>query len=118
MIQSLIDITDTLGPAIYVKRLDQIILLCNNLLENQKAGHEVEHGEGDFEDIEGEDEHEDLDHNEAVLANTTELISSISRALGEDFIPYFEHTGELLFMHLGDEYPMRDKSLCIGTLAE
>lgn len=117
MIQSLIDITDELGPAVYQGRLEQLLMLCNNLLENKGPNQEPA-GEGDFEDIEGEDETEDIDHNETVLANVTELVSSISRALGEDLVPYFETTAELLFMHLGENYPMRDKSLCIGTLAE
>lgn len=117
MMQSLIEITEELGPAIYQGRLEQILLLCNNLLENKAQGG-MDEAEGEFEDMNEEDEEEDIDHNEAVLANVTELISVISRVLGEDFVPYFEKTGELLFMHLEDNYPMRDKSLCIGTLAE
>jgi len=120
MMQSLIEITDILGPAIYVNRLDQILLLINNLLENKNFN--VDHedkGEGDFEDVEGEhDDEEEIDHNEMVLANVTELITGIARAIGEDLKPHFEKTGELLFMHLEDKYPMRDKSLCIGCLAE
>jgi len=118
MMQSLIDITDELGPSVYIGRLDQILLLCNNLLEGKNKNEGMEDGEGDFEDIDGEDDEEDFDHNETVLANTTELISGISRALGEDFAESFQRSGELLFMHLGEEYPMRDKSLCIGALAE
>lgn len=118
MIQSLIEITEHLGSAIYVNRIDEILLLINNLLQNpQTKGHDQD-AEGEFEDIgEGEDD-QDLDHNETVLANITELVSVISRVMGEDFAEYFEETGELLFMHCGENYPMRDKSLCIGTLAE
>lgn len=117
MMQSLIEQTTELGPAIYTGRIDQIVKLINNLLE-QKQANEQEDAEGDFEDMHEEDEEEDIDHNETVISNITELISCISQALGEDFIPYFEKTGELLFMRLQDQYPMRDKSLCIGTLAE
>ena len=121
MIQSLIEITDILGPAIFEDRLDQILLLINNLLENKNFGvdtKEGEGGEGDFEDVEEGHEEEEIDHNEMVLANVTELITSVARALGEDLTQYFEKTGELLFMHLGEKYPMRDKSLCIGWLGE
>ena len=116
MMQSMIDLSNELGPAFFEGRIEQILVLVNNLLE-QKNANEQDKGEGDFEDID-DDEEEDIDHNETVIANVTELISSISRALGEDFGKYFEKTGELLFMHLQDNFPMRDKSLCIGTLAE
>ena len=121
MMQSLIEVTDVLGPAVYEDRLDQILILINNLLENKDFGAEPkegEGGEGDFEDLEEGHEEEDIDHNEMVLANVTELVTSVARALGEDLTPHFEKTAELLFMHLGDNYPMRDKSLCIGCLGE
>lgn len=118
MVQSLIELTDELGPAIFIDRLDQILLLVNNLLENKGSGGVIDDGEGDFEDVPEGDDEEDIDHNETVLANATELVSAMARALGEDFGDHFEKTGELLFMHLGENYPMRDKSLCIGCLAE
>ena len=120
MMQSLTELTDVLGPAIFENRLDQILVLINNLLENKDFGAnpKEEGGEGDFEDLEEGHEEEDIDHNEMVLANVTELITSVARALGDDFAQHFERTGELLFMHLGEKYPMRDKSLCIGCLGE
>jgi hypothetical protein len=119
MIQSLIDLSDELGPALFENRLDQILVLVNNLLENKSCTtHGAGEAEGDFEELGEGDDEEDIDHNETVLANVTELVSSISRALGEDFAQYFEKTGELMFMHLQDHYPMRDKSLCIGALTE
>jgi hypothetical protein len=118
MMQSLIEVSDELGPAVYDNRIEQLLKLVNNLLEQKNADNTPQEGEGDFEDMGEDDGEEDIDHNETVLANATELISSISRALGEDFAEYFERTGELLFMHLQDHYPMRDKSLCIGTMSE
>mmetsp|Transcript_20381 Transcript_20381/g.20087 ORF Transcript_20381/g.20087 Transcript_20381/m.20087 type:complete len:126 (+) Transcript_20381:2290-2667(+) len=114
----MIDLSNELGPALFNDRLDQILMLANNLLE-QKNANDVNESEGDFEDVENDEgEDEDIDHNEAVIANVAELVSCIARSGGEDFTKYFEKTGELLFMHLQDHYPMRDKSICIGTLAD
>lgn len=118
MLQSLIEITEELGAAVYVDRLEQILMLVNNLLENPSQAQGEGDDEGDFEDMAEGDEEDDFDHNETVIANVTELVSAISRVMGEDLAEYFERTGELLFMHCGENYPMRDKSLCIGTLAE
>ena len=119
MLHSLIEITESLGAGVYQNRLPQILTLINNLLENPSNIDNQDDGEGDFEDVpEGDDEEEDIDHNETVLANITELISVLSRVMGEDLAEHFEKTAELLFMHCGENYPMRDKSLCIGTLGE
>ena len=42
-----------------------------------------EAGEGDESDSD-----EDLDHDEIILGNATDVIISVSKALGDSFVPY------------------------------
>lgn len=37
-----------------------------------------------------EDDDEDLDHDEVILGNATDVLISISKALGDSFLPYFK----------------------------
>ena len=48
------------------------------------------------EEEESEDE-EDLDHDELVLGCTTDLIISLSKATGDQFLPYLTRLGPKLY---------------------
>ncbi len=49
---------------------------------------------GDSEDEEeDEDDDEDLDHDEIILGNATDVLISVSKALGDSFLPYLSKVG-------------------------
>jgi len=65
-----------------------------------------------------EEDEEDLDHDEIILGNTTDVLISISKALGDTFLPYFTRVAPKLVKYLGDEHPKSDKIMMIGCIAE
>jgi hypothetical protein len=49
---------------------------------------------GDSEENEEEEEdEEDLDHDEIILGNATDVLISVSKALGDSFLPYLAKVG-------------------------
>lgn len=59
-------------------------------VDDEDETNEFEDEEDNEEDNEeDEDDEEDLDHDEIILGNTTDLIISLSKALGDQFLPYF-----------------------------
>lgn len=65
-----------------------------------------------------ESEEEDLDHDEIILGNATDLIISLAKAYGDSFMPYMQRLGPLLVTYLTDEHPRSDKLMIIGCMAE
>lgn len=61
----------------------------------------------DSEEEKSEDE-EDLDHDEIILGNVTDVIMSVAKALGDDFVPYLQRLGPKLYKYLGDDHPKSD----------
>ena len=72
-----------------------------------------EPGEDDYSDSD-----EDLDHDEIILGNATDVIISVSKALGDSFVPYLNKLAPKLVKYLGDEHPKSDKIMVIGCLSE
>ena len=73
--------------------------------------------EGDDDDEE-EDDDEDMDHDEIILGNTTDVIIEMSRALGDSFLEYLTQIGPSLVRYLDDNHPKSDVVMVIGCLAE
>lgn len=77
-------------------------------------------GDSDEEEDQGseEDSDEDLDHDEIILGNATDVLISVSKALGDSFLPLFGRIAPKLVKYLGDEHPKSDKIMVIGCLSE
>lgn len=69
-------------------------------------------------DDDEDDDEEDIDHDEIILGNTTDLIISLSKALGDQFLPYLAQIAPILVKYLDDSHPKSDKVMVIGCLAE
>jgi len=117
------DITEEMGPAGVATHLDAIVENLSILLDKEsfcqtrvKKGDTEEEQDEDF--IDSEDDEEDLDHDEIILGNVTDLIITLSKALGDSFLPYLQKLGPKLVKYLGDEHPRSDKTMVIGCLAE
>lgn len=59
-----------------------------------------------------------MDHDEIILGNTTDVIIEMSRALGDQFLPYLTSIGPSLVRYLDDTHPKSDIIMVIGCLAE
>lgn len=59
-----------------------------------------------------------MDHDEIILGNTTDVIIELSRALGDQFLPYLTQIGPSLVRYLDDSHPKSDIIMVIGCLAE
>src|ERR1700733_4520474 len=70
------------------------------------------------EEEEEEDDEEDLDHDELILGNTTDLIIAMSKALGNQFLTHLTKFAPALVKYLDDSHPKSDKVMVIGCLAE
>jgi hypothetical protein len=75
--------------------------------------------EDDDDEANSEDEDdEDLDHDEIILGNTTDVIIALSKALGEQFLVYFQQLAPELVKYLDDSHNKSDKTMVIGSMAE
>jgi len=72
----------------------------------------------DSDDEEESEDEEDLDHDEMILGCTTDLIISLSKATGDQFLPYLTRLGPKLYQYLGEDHPKSDKIMVIGCLTE
>ena len=72
----------------------------------------------DAEDHDSEEEEDDLDHDEIILGNTTDVMISLARCLSDGFTTYLTRLGPKLVPYLGDEHPKSDKVMAIGCLGE
>lgn len=130
MLECIRDVSDLMGPAGVVEHLEQIVTTLETLLDKnafcQTRGKEAKSDGigGDDDDEEEPEEHEeesdedDLDHDEIILGNTTDVMISLARSLGDGFSPYLARLGPKLVPYLGDEHPKSDKIMAIGCLAE
>ena len=100
-LQNFVELIDEIGASFIGSRLKAISGVINLNLEPP----------------EGEEEDE-LDHDEMVIANTTDLIISIARAMGPDYENECAETLSKLFARLAPNFPYRDWVLCVGALAE
>ena len=55
---------------------------------NDDMDEEEEEGKDENDSEEDEEDEEDLDHDEIILGNTTDLIVSLSKCMGDTFLPY------------------------------
>lgn len=74
-------------------------------------------GDSEEDEDDSEDE-EDLDHDEIILGNATDVLISVSKALGDSFLPYLAKVGPKLDRYLRDDHPKSDKIMVIGCLSE
>lgn len=110
-----------MGPAGLTNNLDLVMASLEQLLEKSarcqiKMGGNVMDDSDEQEQSESDDE--DLDHDEIILGNATDVVISVSKALGDSFLPYLNKLAPNLVSYLGDEHPKSDKIMIIGCLAE
>jgi len=74
--------------------------------------------EDDEDDEEESEDDEDMDHDEIILGNSTDVLISVAKALGNDFLKYFTTIAPKLVKYLEDERPKSDKIMIIGCFAE
>ena len=82
--------------------------------DEEGAAAEQDDDSGDDE----EDDDEDLNHDELILGNATDLIVSLSKCLADSFMPYLQRLGPRLVKYVGDDHPKSDKIMVIGCLGE
>jgi hypothetical protein len=61
----------------------------------------MEYKESDDE----EEDEDDLDHDEIILGNTTDVIISMAKAMGSTFMPVLQELLPNLYPYVGDEHP-------------
>lgn len=61
--------------------------------------------EGEKDSDEEEEDSEDMDHDEIILGNSTDLIISMSNALGPQFAPFLKELGPVLYPYVGEDHP-------------
>ena len=115
------DIADDMGPGGIASNVPMIMAALEGLLDKEtrcqtgdKRGNDLE--EDDEEDEESDSE--DYDHDEIILGNTTDVIISVAKCLGNDFAPLLAKLGPTLVTYLGPEHPKSDKIMVIGCLSE
>lgn len=130
MLECIRDVSDLMGPAGVVEHLVMIVTALGTLLDKdafcQTRGKEAksdgiggdEDDDEEPEEPEEESDDDDLDHDEIILGNTTDVIISLARSLGDGFSPYLARLSPKLVPYLGDEHPKSDKIMVIGCLAE
>lgn len=59
-----------------------------------------------------------MDHDEIILGNATDVLISVSKALGNDFLPHFTTIAPKLVKYLSDDYGKSDRTMVIGCLSE
>lgn len=119
-----------LGPSAIEKHADKIVEVVLLLLDKKahcqiKKGGKGENEEEDDEDEQHDDDEEDddedgedLDHDEIILGNTTDVIIDMARVLGDQFLTYLTRIGPSLVRYLDDSHPKSDIIMVIGCLAE
>lgn len=119
------DLLEEIGPASIESHIDWLINTIESLLDktsfcqtgkspNEVAGLDEE---DDDDDSEADDE-EDLDHDEIILGNATDLIIQLSKCLQNSFLQHLQRLGPKLVRYLGDEHGKSDRIMVIGCLAE
>ena len=126
------DMADEMGPASLEDHMEWIVGCLEQLLDKTapcQTGEMQEDGTGENagnaagdEDDSGDDsasiDEEDLDHDELILGNATDLIVALSKCLQDSFLPYLQRLGPKLVKYLGDEHGKSDKIMVIGCLGE
>lgn len=100
-LESLRDLVDLFGPAVFANCMDRvgkyIVLLLEKkaycqtfIMEGDNADDLEDVDDKDGEDDDEEEEEDDgIDHDEMILGNTTDLILWIARSQGNVFLPIF-----------------------------
>ena len=121
------DLADEMGPGALEDHIEWIVVFIEQLLDKTHVcqtgkGMDGEEGgpAGQDDDDSGdeEDDEEDLDHDELILGNSTDLIVSLGKCLADSFMPFLQRLGPKLVKYLGDDHPKSDRIMVIGCLGE
>jgi len=85
---------------------------------DEEGGEEFEDAEEEDEEQEEEEDPEDLDHDEVILGNSTDLVICLAKIFGDQFLPYFSQIAPHLRPYLEDSHPKNDKIMVIGCIGE
>lgn len=104
-IECIRDMCEEMGPGAIVNQIERIVNVILLLLDKKafcqtktkdfqgeveegEEGNEFEDEDQDDDNEEEEDEDDDIDHDEIILGNTTDLVISLSKALGNQFLTF------------------------------
>lgn len=114
------DIAEEFGPSGIEAHINLIMASVDQLLD-KAARCQIGRDSGtDSEDSANNEESdgEDMDHDEIVLGNSTDVLNAVAKALGNDFLPHFTTIAPRLVKYLSDDYGKSDKTMVIGCLSE
>jgi len=117
------DLADEFGPSGIENHIKLIMASVDQLLDKSakcqlKHSNSQAHDDDDDDDDDEYDSEEDMDHDEIILGNSTDVLISVSKALGNDFLPHFTTIAPRLVKYLSDDYGERDRTMVIGCLSE
>lgn len=120
------DLADEMGPCSLATHLDVIIEFVEILLDKQafcqtrnlKVDDPEGQGDEDDDDEEDEEDGEDMDHDEIILGNATDVLVSLAKCFQDSFLPSLQKLGPKLVKYLGDEHGKSDRIMVIGCLCE
>ena len=126
LLENIRDLADEMGPASFTNNIEMVMTNLEKLLEKKaycqnrmkEGADEMGEDSEEEKDSQEEPDSEDMDHDEIILGNTTDVIISLSKAMGDSFLPYLARLGPTLVKYLDDEHPKSDKVMVIGCLAE
>lgn len=110
-----------MGSAAFTEARLKIVFKALIELLQKKAFCQTGDNEDEMEYKESDDEEEDeddMDHDEIILGNTTDVIISMSKAMGPQFLPILQELLPHLYPYVGDDHPSSDQTMVIGCLAE
>jgi hypothetical protein len=102
------DLADEMGPGGVVTNMELIMGHLTELLAKEshcqtaKGGNDMEDYDEEGNNGEDSESDEDLDHDEIILGNTTDVIISIAKAMGNSFAPYLARLAPHLVTYVSD----------------
>ena len=127
LLECIRDLADEMGPASLENNIEMIISALETLLEKKAyCQTRLKEGDDEIQDEEEKDEDdesqepdsEDMDHDEIILGNTTDVVISLSKCMGDSFLPFLQRLGPKIVKYIEDDHPKSDKIMVIGCLAE
>uniref|UniRef100_A0A7S3FVR3 Importin N-terminal domain-containing protein n=1 Tax=Strombidium rassoulzadegani TaxID=1082188 RepID=A0A7S3FVR3_9SPIT len=130
VLENMREMNEDMGPAPFANFMDKLVqqlilfldkkAFCQTKLktgEEEEDLEDVEDGEEDGSDEE-EDEEDDIDHDEIIFGNVSDIIYTLSRALGNSFAPYFNLIAPHLVVYTADNHPKSDRVMAMGCISE
>ena len=129
VLENMCDLADDFGPSVFNDKIEQLIKYIIMFLEKKtfcqsgelqgEDGNQLEEmDENPEDDSEEEEEDDGIDHDKLIFGNVTDLIISLTRAYGNEFMQALAVLIPQVVLYTSDKHPLSDKSMAIGCLAE